>query len=153
MSRYVVGCLWNFLFFGTNSRLRLVVQRRTGARPPPPPSTEKSTTTSSKSTVPAKRPLQNDTEPQSKPEVLKPQATAGSDQQPSKENSQQQSKPTVKTAPKEKSNLFSSFAKAKPKQKKEGTDSPASGGTSVSAICNSMLRLKLTRFIGRAKWC
>ncbi|KAK5677005.1 hypothetical protein LTS12_029474, partial [Elasticomyces elasticus] len=126
--------------------------RRTGARPPPPPSTEPSTTTSSKSTVPAKRPLQNDTAPQSKSEVPKPEATAGLNQQPSKENSQQQSKPTVKTAPKkEKSNLFSSFAKAKPKQKKEETNSPASVAETVSTTCNLTLRLKLIRYIGPTK--
>jgi DNA polymerase delta subunit 3 len=45
-------------------------------------------------------------------------------------------KPSEKTAPlkRKKSDLFSSFAKAKPKQKKEGSATPAvSGAESVSA--------------------
>jgi DNA polymerase delta subunit 3 len=45
-------------------------------------------------------------------------------------------KPSGTTAPlkREKSDLFSSFAKAKPKQKKEGSATPAvSGAESVSA--------------------
>lgn len=127
------------IFFMGHPKLISFLQRRTGARPPPPPtSTGPSTTTSSKATIPAKRSLQDDAPAQSKPEGSKPEPASNTNQQPPKENNQQQSKPTVKTAPakKEKSNLFSSFAKAKPKQKKEETAAPESGAESVSISCS-----------------
>ncbi|ODM19489.1 hypothetical protein SI65_04473 [Aspergillus cristatus] len=105
------------------------VKRRTGARPPPPPAA--STKAPSNTTVPAKRPLQNDPP---KPEPSKPTDTE-SKQPPQKGSSQPPSKPTAKPAPlkKEKSNLFSSFAKAKPKQKKEEATPAASGAESAAA--------------------
>ncbi|KAJ5398101.1 hypothetical protein N7509_006214 [Penicillium cosmopolitanum] len=88
------------------------VKRRTGARPPPPAAKSKSEPMAPKAkaepAVPTKRPLQK--------EESTPQPTSESE-------SQSSSKPAAKTAPKrEKSNLFSSFAKAKPKQK---TSTPA----------------------------
>lgn len=154
MSRYV------YLSLSTatrgHPRLSSFLQRRTGARPPPPPaSTGPSTTTSSKVTVPAKRPLQDDAPAQSNSEDSRPDAATGANQQPTKENSQQQSKPTVKTGAvkREKSNLFSSFAKAKPKQRKEEPAASGSVTESVSTTGGFALNLKLTRYIGRTKWC
>jgi DNA polymerase delta subunit 3 len=67
-------------------------------------------TKTSESTVPAKRPFQKD--PKDAADPASKQSTPASD-------SQSSAKPTTKAAPKrEKSDLFSSFAKAKPKQKK-----------------------------------
>lgn len=116
----------------------IILQRRTGARPPPPAaSIGPSNAASSNQSVPAKRPLQKEPLLQSKPESSKPAEPTESKQLPEKESSQPPSKPTAKTAPlkKEKSNLFNSFAKAKPKQKKEELSTPAtSGAESVSPI-------------------
>lgn len=104
------------------SKLISILQRRTGPRPPQPAatSTGPSTTAPSKTAVPAK--------PQSKTEDPKPGEATESKQPPQKESNQPPPKPTGKAAPlkKEKSNLFSSFAKAKPKQKKEEPATPAS---------------------------
>lgn len=111
-----------------------VLQRRTGARPPPvAASTGPSNTASSNPTVPAKRPLQKEPPSQPKPESSNPAEPAESKQQSEKESSQPPSKPTAKTAPlkKEKSNLFNSFAKAKPKQKKEESSTPAASGAEL----------------------
>ncbi|CAL5873249.1 uncharacterized protein PFLUO_LOCUS7518 [Penicillium psychrofluorescens] len=91
------------------------VQRRTGTRPPAPapapaPAVEAAKT--SESTVPAKRPFQEEAPPKKADERASKQSTPASD-------SQSSAKPATKAAPKrEKSDLFSSFAKAKPKQKK-----------------------------------
>ncbi|OJJ88456.1 uncharacterized protein ASPGLDRAFT_54511 [Aspergillus glaucus CBS 516.65] len=107
------------------------VKRRTGARPPRPPAAA-STQATPNTTVPAKRPLQSDPP---KPEPSKPNDTADSKQPPQKGSSQPPSKHAAKPAPlkKEKSNLFSSFAKAKPKQKKEEAAPGASGAESAAA--------------------
>ncbi|GAB1210972.1 hypothetical protein ATERTT37_000082 [Aspergillus terreus] len=97
------------------------VKRRTGMRPPIP--------TPEPKTVPAKRPAQED-KPQKKPEPEPKKEESGSEK-PSKpstrESTPASSKPTEKTAPakREKGSLFSSFAKAKPKQKKEEPATPA----------------------------
>lgn len=99
-------------------------QRRTGARPPPAP-----TTTAPKpkpeSTVPAKRPLQNEAPAKSEPKAEE------SKPQPSTANGSQPSKSAGKPAPpkREKGNLFSSFAKAKPKQKTENSEGSVSTDT------------------------
>ncbi|KAJ5315505.1 DNA polymerase subunit Cdc27 [Penicillium atrosanguineum] len=89
------------------------VKRRTGARPPPP-AAALAPKTKTESTVPAKRPFEKSaptTKPQAKAEETTSQPTSAS-------NSQTSSKTAAKPAPKrEKSNLFSSFAKAKPKPK------------------------------------
>lgn len=70
--------------------------------------------TKTESTVPAKRPFEKSApagKTENKPEETKSQSSSAA-------NSQTSSKPAAKPAPKrEKSNLFSSFAKAKPKQK------------------------------------
>ncbi|KAL4807571.1 DNA polymerase subunit Cdc27 [Aspergillus unguis] len=90
------------------------VKRRTGARPPPPPVAP--------STVPAKRPAQP--EPV-KSHPVKSEPTKEEHAEPPKpvqrQNSSSSAKSTEKAAPakKDKGNLFSSFAKAKPKPKKE----------------------------------
>lgn len=90
------------------------LQRRTGACPPPPPAAS-APKAKAESTIPAKRPLEKApmTKKETKVEDSKPQPSSASDSQTS-------SKPAAKpAAPKrEKSDLFSSFAKAKPKQKK-----------------------------------
>ncbi|KAJ5770284.1 uncharacterized protein N7511_002335 [Penicillium nucicola] len=95
------------------------VKRRTGARPPPPAAAKapapaaKVSKPSTESTVPAKRPLQNETasvKVEPKTEESKSQPSSGA-------NSQSSSKPAAKAAPSKKGNLFSSFAKAKPKPK------------------------------------
>jgi DNA polymerase delta subunit 3 len=87
----------------------MLLQRRTGARPLPAAPKPKF-----EASVPTKRPLQKEealAKPTPKTEE-QPQPTSGSE-------SQSSAKPAVKApAPKrEKSNLFNSFAKAKPKQK------------------------------------
>ncbi|PTU17256.1 hypothetical protein P175DRAFT_0446436 [Aspergillus ochraceoroseus IBT 24754] len=92
------------------------VKRRTGTQPPPPPPP-------SNSTIPAKRPAQSEpskTEPK-RDDVPKPSQ---------RQEPPSSTKPTEKAAPvkKEKGNLFSSFAKAKPKQKKEESSTPAARG-------------------------
>ncbi|KAE8375849.1 DNA polymerase subunit Cdc27 [Aspergillus bertholletiae] len=97
------------------------VKRRTGARPVPAP-----IPTTSKPTIPSKRPSET-TPSQTKPEPKK-EENAASEQASTRESTPSTtSKPTEKTAPvkREKSNLFSSFAKAKPKQKKEEPITPA----------------------------
>ncbi|KAJ5218883.1 uncharacterized protein N7498_000982 [Penicillium cinerascens] len=102
------------------------VKRRTGARPPPPP-TASAPKTKTESTVPAKRPFEKSApagKTENKPEETKSQSSSAA-------NSQTSSKPAAKPAPKrEKSNLFSSFAKAKPKQK---TSTPAESATPSGA--------------------
>ncbi|KAJ5537035.1 hypothetical protein N7513_010221 [Penicillium frequentans] len=91
------------------------VKRRTGARPPPAASPSKASAPAPKvkleSTVPAKRPLQSEasTKEEDKTEDSKPQLSSAS-------NSQSSAKSTVLVPKREKSNLFSSFAKAKPKK-------------------------------------
>ncbi|RMZ36735.1 hypothetical protein AFCA_008143 [Aspergillus flavus] len=97
------------------------VKRRTGSRPPPAPAATKS-----KPTIPSKRPSEA-TSSQIKPEPKK-EETAASEQASTRESTPSTaSKPTEKAAPlkREKSNLFNSFAKAKPKQKKEESATPA----------------------------
>ncbi|KAE8400918.1 DNA polymerase subunit Cdc27 [Aspergillus pseudonomiae] len=97
------------------------VKRRTGARPAPAP-----TATTSKPTIPSKRPSEA-TSSQAKP-APKKEESAASEQASTRESTPSTtSKPTEKAAPvkREKSNLFSSFAKAKPKQKKEESATPA----------------------------
>ncbi|KAE8134411.1 DNA polymerase subunit Cdc27 [Aspergillus pseudotamarii] len=96
------------------------VKRRTGARPAPAPAAA-----TSKPTIPSKRPSEA-TSSQTKPEPTK-EESAVSEQVPTQESTSTTSKATQKAAPvkREKSNLFSSFAKAKPKQKKEESATPA----------------------------
>ncbi|KAJ6096131.1 hypothetical protein N7486_006877 [Penicillium sp. IBT 16267x] len=91
------------------------VKRRTGARPPLVAPASKASAPAPKvkpePTVPAKRPLQS--ESSTKEEV----ETEDSKSQPSSaNNSQSSAKRTVLAPKREKSNLFSSFAKAKPKK-------------------------------------
>ncbi|KAL2856911.1 DNA polymerase subunit Cdc27 [Aspergillus pseudodeflectus] len=94
------------------------VKRRTGVRPPPPPPAPSST-------IPAKRPAQSDSQ-QSKPEVKEER----SDTKPVQRQNTSSTKPAEKAAPakKERGSLFSSFAKAKPKLKKEDSSTPAASG-------------------------
>ncbi|KAL4883434.1 DNA polymerase subunit Cdc27 [Aspergillus karnatakaensis] len=96
------------------------VKRRTGARPPPPPPVPSST-------IPAKRPAQSEPS-QSKTETKKEERS-----EPPKPIQRQSSSLSAKSekappAKKDKGSLFSSFAKAKPKQKKEETSTPATSG-------------------------
>lgn len=113
-------------------------QRRTGpptALPPQP--------AAPKSTVPAKRkeqptPVKEESkkgeEPSSKP-PSQPKDT------PQPEDTPAPTKPAERTAPKkEKNSIFSSFAKAKPKQKKEASETPASNAESVSLPSHDRLR-------------
>ena len=88
-------------------------QRRNGARPPPPPAAV--VKPRPEPTVPAKRPLQKGT-PSLKEE---PALDDGNSQSSAANTSQSSSKSTGKPAPAKsaKGNIFSSFAKAKPKQK------------------------------------
>ncbi|KAJ5166032.1 hypothetical protein N7492_006328 [Penicillium capsulatum] len=106
----------------------LNVKRRTGARPPPAPTTT-AAKTKPESTVPAKRPLQKEgpAKPEANLEESKVHTSAANDSQPSK--------PAGKPAPakREKSNLFSSFAKAKPKAKEPAAEpAPASGAEGMT---------------------
>ncbi|KAJ5200571.1 Six-hairpin glycosidase [Penicillium cf. griseofulvum] len=108
------------------------VKRRTGARPPPPATTPavkapaaKPSKPTTESTVPAKRPLQKEAS-SSKEEAIKSDE-AKSDLS-SAVNSQTSSKPSGKAAlakQKGNGNLFSSFAKAKPKAKALAPAEPA----------------------------
>ncbi|OQE15130.1 hypothetical protein PENFLA_c033G08432 [Penicillium flavigenum] len=105
------------------------VKRRTGARPPPPaaPAVKapgaKASKPSTESTVPAKRPLQKEASP-AKTEATK--SDEPKSEPSSAANSQTSSKPSGKAAPaKQKGNLFSSFAKAKPKTKASAPAEPA----------------------------
>ncbi|KAJ5760552.1 hypothetical protein N7520_007708 [Penicillium odoratum] len=102
------------------------VKRRTGTRPPPPPAAPKASAPAPKikpeQTVPAKRPLQSETSVKSEAK------TEDSKPQPSSANDVQSSAKSTASAPKrEKGNLFSSFAKAKPKK------SPAPAAPAPSA--------------------
>ncbi|KAJ5497335.1 hypothetical protein N7463_009322 [Penicillium fimorum] len=106
------------------------VKRRTGARPPPPAApavkapAAKVSNPSIESTVPAKRPLQKETA-SSKVEAAEPSSAT---------NSQTSSKPSGKAAPakqKGNGNLFSSFAKAKPKTKVSAPAEPVGAITFV----------------------
>lgn len=84
--------------------------------------------------MPTKRPLQ-------KEDLAKVHVKAEESRpQPAPSNNSQSSKPTGKPAPpkREKSNLFSSFAKAKPKVKTETAAEPVS--SQVSSILNSSYR-------------
>lgn len=107
------------------------LQRRTGARPPPAQAAPEPKT-KPESTVPAKRPLEKSApakQPDSKVQEPKSQPTSASD-------SQSSSKPAAKPAPKrEKSDLFSSFAKAKPKQK---TSKPAESVGSIIILLSCL---------------
>ncbi|KAJ5604038.1 hypothetical protein N7537_006994 [Penicillium hordei] len=104
------------------------VKRRTGTRPAPPaaPAVKVPAAKASKplteSTVPAKRPLPKETSPVktegTNPDEPKPEPSSAA-------NSQASSKPSGKAAaPKQKGNLFSSFAKAKPKTKASAPAEP-----------------------------
>ena len=90
--------------------------------------------------MPAKRPLQKEEPTQSKGDKKSEDADS---RQPSqsidtsnREERPQSPKPAERTAPKkEKNNIFSSFAKAKPKQKnEESVTSVVSGAESVSCL-------------------
>ncbi|PLB51212.1 hypothetical protein P170DRAFT_355306 [Aspergillus steynii IBT 23096] len=109
------------------------VKRRTGARPPAPaPTPAPAPAPSSKPVVPSKRP--NETSQQKKPEPK--QENRSESAQTSQRSNAPSSKPAEKPAPaqREKSNLFSSFAKAKPKQKKEDSATPAASVNSVFVL-------------------
>ncbi|KAJ6119746.1 Six-hairpin glycosidase [Penicillium sp. IBT 18751x] len=102
------------------------VKRRTGARPPPPAAAP-APKTKTESTIPTKRPLEKSA-PVAKAEVKDEEAKS---QPSSASNSQTSSKAAAKPALKrEKSNLFSSFAKAKPKPK---TATPVDSATPSGA--------------------
>ncbi|PKY05591.1 hypothetical protein P168DRAFT_325934 [Aspergillus campestris IBT 28561] len=100
------------------------VKRRTGTRPPVP---TPAPAASKPSTIPAKRPPQNDAPP-AKTEIKKESGGSGASSQrdtpPASAGAPEKSAPVKK----EKGNLFSSFAKAKPKQKKEESQTPAASG-------------------------
>ncbi|KAI1838990.1 hypothetical protein DTO027I6_3326 [Penicillium roqueforti] len=106
------------------------VRRRTGAHPPPPPAAPsakapagKALKPSTESMVPSKRPLQQEASP-AKAEATKLDKPMS--EPPSATNSQSSSKPSGKAAPaKQKGNIFSSFAKAKPKTKTPAPAEPA----------------------------
>ncbi|OJJ51252.1 hypothetical protein ASPZODRAFT_156177 [Penicilliopsis zonata CBS 506.65] len=93
------------------------VKRRTGVRPAAPPAAQLPKTSSSTTTAPVKPPFQKE---------AAPETTI-----PASKTTSQPSKATEKTAPvkREKSNLFTSFAKAKPREKKEVSATPAISNT------------------------
>ncbi|GKZ19435.1 hypothetical protein AbraIFM66951_011045 [Aspergillus brasiliensis] len=98
------------------------VRRRTGGRPPVPASAQ--APAPPKTTIPAKRPVKDEETPrpktESETEAPKTEPTTKREETPAS------TKPTEKTAPpKQKGSIFSSFAKAKPKQKKEESATPA----------------------------
>ncbi|GAQ06112.1 hypothetical protein ALT_3433 [Aspergillus lentulus] len=97
------------------------VKRRTGMRPP-------AAAPAPKSAAPSKRPSQEEATQKVKSESKKAEDAAPTSQP--KPEEKPPVKPSAKTAPlkREKSDLFSSFAKAKPKQKKEGSATPAVSG-------------------------
>lgn len=109
----------------------IVLQRRTGGRPPVPAPAQAPAPL--KATIPAKRPVKEEETPQPKKE---PEDKAPKTETTAKREEPPASKPTEKTAPpKQKGSIFSSFAKAKPKQKKEESATPAtSAAESVSSI-------------------
>ncbi|KAL4812774.1 DNA polymerase subunit Cdc27 [Aspergillus spinulosporus] len=96
------------------------VKRRAGARPPPP-----------SSTVPAKRPVQS--------EPVQPRKAETKNEELSKPLQRQNSASSARTnekappANKEKGSLFSSFAKTKPKLKKEDSATPAASAAESAA--------------------
>ncbi|KAL2011293.1 hypothetical protein VTN00DRAFT_4011 [Thermoascus crustaceus] len=94
------------------------VKRRTGARPPPAPAAAPAKPAVSKpAAAPAKQPS-----PKEEPSQPKKESESDAD-------AEAPSKVPEKTAPsKQKSGIFASFAKAKPKQKKEETATPAASG-------------------------
>ncbi|RAL04176.1 uncharacterized protein BO80DRAFT_422538 [Aspergillus ibericus CBS 121593] len=98
------------------------VRRRTGGRPPVPAAPP----APPKATIPAKRPIKSEEPTQSK---VEPEEKAPKVEETTKrEETPASTKPIEKTAPpKQKGSIFSSFAKAKPKQKKEESATPASG--------------------------
>ncbi|KAL4998603.1 DNA polymerase subunit Cdc27 [Aspergillus recurvatus] len=100
------------------------VNRRTSARPPPPPPAPSST-------VPAKRPAQSEPSQPSKAETKNEDLPKPVQRQ----NSASSAKSAEKAPPakKEKGSLFSSFAKAKPKLKKEESATSAASGAESAA--------------------
>ncbi|KAL6231134.1 hypothetical protein BDW75DRAFT_248108 [Aspergillus navahoensis] len=100
------------------------VRRRTGARPPPPPPAPSNT-------VPAKRPVQSEPSQTSKEEAKNEDLP----KPVQRHNSASSGKSTEKALPakKEKGSLFSSFAKVKPKLKKEGSATSATSGAESAA--------------------
>ncbi|PYH96422.1 hypothetical protein BO71DRAFT_349003 [Aspergillus ellipticus CBS 707.79] len=105
------------------------VRRRTGGRPPVPAPTPAPAT--STTTIQAKRPIKMEEKPEPKAETeeeaAKPKPEQKSKPEPAvkRDDTPASSKPTEKTAPpKQKGSIFSSFAKAKPKQKKEESATP-----------------------------
>ncbi|PYI04329.1 hypothetical protein BO78DRAFT_449936 [Aspergillus sclerotiicarbonarius CBS 121057] len=97
------------------------VRRRTGGRPPVPAAAP----APPKTIIPAKRPIKSEEpiQPKTEPEEKAPEVEEAT----KREEAPASSKPTEKTAPpKQKGSIFSSFAKAKPKQKKEESATPAS---------------------------
>lgn len=113
-------------------------QRRTGP-PAIPSTTSQPHTAPPKATVPAKRPLQKEQPTPSEESKEEKKAEGKKSQEEDSQPPQPKDRPssaksTERMVPKkEKNNLFSSFAKAKPKQKKEGSATPAaSGAESVS---------------------
>ncbi|KAL5690119.1 hypothetical protein EMGR_008082 [Emarellia grisea] len=99
------------------------VKRRTGVRPPPP-----APTPAQEAAAPSKRPSQDEATQKVKSESKKAEHAAMTSQ--TKAEEKPPVKPSEKTAPlkREKSDLFSSFAKAKSKQKKDGSATPAVSG-------------------------
>ena len=119
-------------------------QRRTGPPAPPISKAVPSHVAPPKPVVPAKRPLQQE-EPtpsegnkenkeERKEERKRHQST---DSQLSHTKDARTSTKLAERAPprKEKNNLFNSFAKAKPKQKKEGSATPAASGAESVSTC------------------
>ncbi|PWY87526.1 hypothetical protein BO70DRAFT_360138 [Aspergillus heteromorphus CBS 117.55] len=110
------------------------VRRRTAGRPPAPAAAP----AAPKTTIPAKRPIKSEEKPQPKTdteeEAPKPKTEPKSQPEPAtkREETPTSSKPSEKTAPpKQKGSIFSSFAKAKPKVKKE--DSATSTTSAVQS--------------------
>ncbi|KAL2829173.1 DNA polymerase subunit Cdc27 [Aspergillus cavernicola] len=99
------------------------VKRRTGTRPPPPPPAPSSI-------VPAKRPAQSEPSQQQKKTETKEEERPEPPNPVQHQTSSLSSRSTEKAAPvkNEKGNLFSSFAKTKPKLKKEESSTPAASG-------------------------
>lgn len=85
--------------------------------------------------MPAKRPAQSEPS-QPKKEELRTEERTEPPKPVQRQNSSLSAKPAEKAAPekKEKGSLFSSFAKAKPKQKKEESSTPAASGTESVSI-------------------
>ena len=110
-----------------------LLQRRTGRRPPPPKTSSTAKPAVQKAAKPAEDTKAKAAKPKEEPHPKsRPDSQASNKPTPQASESQPAKKaPTLK---RDKSDIFKSFAKAKPKLKKEGTDSSAAASPAPDTV-------------------